>query len=377
VNNNLKKNILIVDDEKSNIDIILDFFKKIDIDKRYNIIATRSGKKVLEVVKKRKIDLILLDIMMPDMDGYEVCKILKLDNKTKNIPIIFITASTDENSIEKAFNFGGVDYISKPFRSQELLARVSTQLNIVEQSDIKNKLMQEQAKMASMGMMIENIAHQWRQPLSQVNSAVFLIDYEINSANTSNNKVIEKLDEIERMTKYMSNTIDDFRHFFDKNRDKEEFYIKDSLLNSISIIKDSLKQNKIKIELDIDNDITIDGYINELQQVILIVLNNAKDAFTAHHIENAKILIATKRLEKNMEISICDNAGGISEEIIDKIFGLYFTTKFKTKGSGLGLSIAKSIIEEHFYGSLSIVNSEDGACFKIILPLIDSNKSSI
>ena len=370
MNKNLIQNILIIDDEKSNIDIILELFKKININNQYNIIATLSGEKALKVVEKRKIDLILLDIMMPNMDGYEVCKILKSNNETKNIPIIFITANTDENSIEKAFDIGGVDYITKPFRPKELLARVSTQLNIVEQSHIQNKLMLEQAKMASMGMMIENIAHQWKQPLSQVNSAVIVIDSEVCNADTPNNLVMEKLNEIEKITKYMSDTIEDFRCFFDKNKDREKFYLKDSVINSISILKGSMKQNNIEIKLDIDNDITINGYINELQQVMLILLNNAKDAFLTQNKKDAKISISIKRLEKDIEIEIavCYNAGGIAEDIIDKIFELYFTTKFKSQGSGLGLNIAKTIIEEHFYGSLNIINNEDGACFKIILP---------
>ncbi len=365
---NLIQNILIVDDEKSNIDIILELFKKINTDKQYNIIATRSGEKALTVVEKRKIDLILLDIMMPDMDGYEVCKILKSNNATKNIPVIFITANADENSIEKAFDIGGVDYITKPFRPKELLARVSTQLNIVKQSHIQNKLMLEQAKMASMGMMIENIAHQWRQPLAQVNSAILVIDSEVYDSDTPNNLVLEKLTEIERMTKYMSDTIEDFRCFFDKNKKSEHFFLKDSVMNSISILKGFMKQNKIEIELDIDSDITINGFINEFQQVILILLNNAKDAFVTQNKKDAKIFISIKILEKDIKIDICDNAGGIPEDIIDKIFELYFTTKFKSQGSGLGLNIAKTIIEEHFYGNLNIVNTDDGACFKITLP---------
>ena len=370
MNKNSTQNILIIDDEKSNIDIILELLKKININNRYNVIIALSGEKALKIVEKRKIDLILLDIMMPSMDGYEVCKILKSNNETKNIPIIFITAKTDEYSIEKAFDIGGVDYITKPFRPKELLARVSTQLNIAEQSNIKNRLMQEQAKMASMGMMIENIAHQWRQPLSQINSIICIIDIEMSKENTNNHQVFERLDEIERMTKYMSDTIEDFRRFFDSNKNREKFYIKDSVLNSISILKGSLKYNNIEIELDIDNNITIDGYVHELQQVMLILLNNAKDAFSVQNKKDAKILIRTRKLEKDIEISVCDNAGGIAEDIINRIFELYFTTKLENQGSGLGLNIAKTIIEEHFYGGLSVVNSEDGACFKIILPLI-------
>lgn len=124
-----KQNILIVDDEKSNIDILLNLFSLLDT-KNYNLIAALSGEKALSVVEKREIDLILLDIMMPGIDGYEVCKRLKSDEKTKNIPILFITSSTDEESIVKAYDLGAVDYVTKPFKAVELLARVKINLEL-------------------------------------------------------------------------------------------------------------------------------------------------------------------------------------------------------------------------------------------------------
>jgi diguanylate cyclase (GGDEF)-like protein len=123
-----KHNILIVDDEKSNIDILINLFKKMEND--YNIIPATSGKIALKAVEKREIDLILLDIMMPEMDGYEVCKILKSKNSTKDIPVLFITSSTDDDSIIKAYNIGASDYVTKPFKPIELLARVKINLQL-------------------------------------------------------------------------------------------------------------------------------------------------------------------------------------------------------------------------------------------------------
>jgi len=126
------QNILIVDDEKSNIDILLELFRKINADNKYNIIVALSGEKVFQILEKQKIDLILLDIMMPNMDGYEVCRILKSHDKTKNIPIIFLTANTDDASILKAYSLGAVDYLTKPFRAVELIARVKLNLQLQE-----------------------------------------------------------------------------------------------------------------------------------------------------------------------------------------------------------------------------------------------------
>ena len=137
-----KKNILVVDDRKTNIDILLEL-----LDPNYAVIPTLSGKKALEIVKKKNIDLILLDIMMPDMDGFEVCRILKEDEATKDIPIIFTTAKTDSQSIEKAFDAGGIDYISKPFNHREISSRITAHLSLYEQKKLlksmKDKLQKE------------------------------------------------------------------------------------------------------------------------------------------------------------------------------------------------------------------------------------------
>lgn len=128
-----KQTILIVDDEKSNIDILMNVFKSIN--RRYTIIPALSGEKALQAVQKRTIDLILLDITMPQMDGYEVCMQLKKQNRTKDIPILFVTAHTDGASVEKMYAVGANDYVTKPFRNVELLARVN--LNLKLQQTIK------------------------------------------------------------------------------------------------------------------------------------------------------------------------------------------------------------------------------------------------
>jgi len=122
-----RRTVLVVDDTETNIDIMLEL-----LGDRYDILVALDGESALEIVQEDKVDLILLDIMMPDMDGYKVCSILKKDIRTKDIPIIFITAKTDEDSIEKAYEIGGIDYVTKPFKPRELLARVKTQLKLNE-----------------------------------------------------------------------------------------------------------------------------------------------------------------------------------------------------------------------------------------------------
>ena len=148
---NKKKTILIVDDTKINIDILIEL-----LDDTYDVIVSLSAKRALEIVDETHIDIILLDILMPDVSGYDVCRILKTKDNTKNIPVIFITANTDEESIDLAYQVGGIDYITKPFKALELLARVKTQLNMqnlleeLEQSHRELKLLASQDHMTKL-----------------------------------------------------------------------------------------------------------------------------------------------------------------------------------------------------------------------------------
>jgi C4-dicarboxylate-specific signal transduction histidine kinase len=165
----------------------------------------------------------------------------------------------------------------------------------------------------------------------------------------------------------MSKTIDDFKDFFSKNKNKETFYVQELIEKSVYIVKGTLKANNIEIQINADKNITCHGYANELQQVIVVILNNAKDMFISRNIFKPKIEIDVKKFDENLEIIICDNAGGISPSIVDKIFEPYFTTKHKSQGTGLGLYISKMIIEESMGGLLYVTPLKQGTCFHIDL----------
>ena len=242
----------------------------------------------------------------------------------------------------------------------------------VEKSREKDKILFQQQKLVSMGEMIENIAHQWRQPLSQINSSVLVIDNYLDPNNENSETIEAKLLEIENLTLYMSKTIESFKNFFDPNKLHSLFSIEKIVNSSILILKNSTTKNNITIELNIDDTNDYYGLEDELQQVIIILLNNAKEALIDNRIKDAKIDIYTEYVDSNFIITICDNGGGIDEEIIDKIFDPYFTTKHKSQGTGLGLYISKLIIQENMFGRLSVRNSNGGACFEIELP----NKNS-
>jgi len=282
-------------------------------------------------------------------------------NKRKQIEVIL--KDSESKSIVKT---GELE------RTKNQLFELNSNLEEKIKSEIlKNEkqqhIMMQQNKLAQMGEMIENIAHQWRQPLSQVNSSVLMIDAILQKNNFENEDVEEKLLEIESMTKYMSSTIDDFKNFFNKNKEKELFSFDDIIEKSLKIVQGSLKINNIKVDIMLDTKSKYLGYPSELQQVIVIILNNAKDVLVDRSIKNPQIRIKVTDDSKYYTIFIHDNAGGIEGKNIDKIFEPYFTTKHKTQGIGLGLYMSKMIIETGIGGKFIVKNKNDGACFKILL----------
>jgi signal transduction histidine kinase len=262
----------------------------------------------------------------------------------------------------------------RTFQVQKELQRINEELEIKINQEValsreKDKMMFQQRKMASMGEMIENIAHQWRQPLSQVNASVFLIDNIIYSKYKADDEIEKELKNIENLTQYMSNTINNFKNFFDHNKEKKLFFLEDVLNSSLLLLRDELDKNCIDIIKDIQENIIYNGYLDEIQQVFLIIFNNARDIFLSKNIKNPTLIIKIYKTDKEIALSICDNGGGIEDAIIDKIFDPYFTTKHKTQGTGLGLYMSKVIIEDSMQGNISVKNSKNGACFSILLPL--------
>lgn len=242
-------------------------------------------------------------------------------------------------------------------------------VSILDMTEIKEKetLLIESAKLAEMGEMISVIAHQWRQPLSSISSIVTRLIMKTNMKSLSSELLIEKANEINKYLQYMSKTIDDFRNFFTPTKNKELVSLNDIVNNTNHIIEKTFQSKGISLE--IDNTVMKRQYFykNELSQVLLNLLNNAKDALLEKQIENPKVSITFKEDEENQYIYIKDNAGGIPEDIINKIFDPYFSTKTKKNGTGLGLHITKTIIEKHSNGKIDVRNKEDGAVFEITL----------
>ena len=225
----------------------------------------------------------------------------------------------------------------------------------VEENLKKDRLLSQQQKMISMGQMIENIAHQWRQPLSLITTGISGIKLK-KQINDLDNEFLDKtLDSILNTSKYLSDTIDDFRYFFKPQKEKNNFYLEKCCEKTVDLINPNFLNKDIQIIYKIEN-IKISGYETELIQVLINILNNSKDALTS--IENEKKLIFIDVFKENDKaiIEIKDNAGGIDENIINKVFEPYFTTKHQSQGTGIGLFMCQEIIYKHMNGKISISN---------------------
>ncbi len=229
----------------------------------------------------------------------------------------------------------------------------------------KNKIILEQSKLASMGEMIQNIAHQWRQPLSEINAVAMKIDADFYKKRLDASTLDGDIQRIENITYHMSNTIESFNSYFKQNKQLNITTLKTVVDKALNIMDGSLKNIEVKLSIEDNSKININ--ISEFIQVILVILNNAVDALNSNNIENKTITIVIKKSNDKLILEIEDNAGGIKEENLTKIFEPYFTTKFKSDGIGIGLYMAKMLIEDSLKGRLSVLNTQSGTRFKIIL----------
>ncbi len=266
----------------------------------------------------------------------------------------------------------------KFLRLDNRLVRVSALIDITELKN-KDQLLFQQSKMASMGEMIGNIAHQWRQPLSIISTCASGVKFEKEFAELSDDRLNESMDMIVENTQYLSRTIDDFRNFFKSEKNLQLFVVQDTVQKALKLLSSSIKNNEIELQTKfLTNEFKFEGYPNEFIQVFINIINNSKDAFLLNKNEKKYIEISEVEYKDKYILQIKDNAGGIPSEIIDKIFDPYFTTKHKSQGTGIGLYMSHQIIVDHMNGKLKVRNIEfktktgsyKGCCFTIELPKI-------
>ncbi len=251
---------------------------------------------------------------------------------------------------------------------------ISAALDITELKE-KEKIMMQQSKMAAMGEILENIAHQWRQPLSAISTASTGVKLQYDLGTLNNEFLTESMDLINNSAQHLSKTIDDFRGFFKPDQKKEFFKITHTFEKTMMITGKKFKSEGITFIKDIE-DFQILNYDNALVQVLLNLFNNSKDAFDENGIKDKFIFIDVYNDEYNLIIQIKDTAGGISSKIITKIFEPYFTTKHQSHGTGIGLYMCEEIISKHMQGKIKVKNKKfiykdkkyTGAMFTITLP---------
>ena len=239
----------------------------------------------------------------------------------------------------------------------------------VAKNEEKQKMLMWQSRFASQGQMIANIAHQWRQPLTELGISLYSLKGALKQGK-SDREIDDLYHQSREILRSMSRTIDDFTDFFKPNRCTTEFTVTESLDDALALIRNALERERISVEVGGERELKLSGIPNELTQVFLNLFQNAREAFVQRDIpEIRRIRVHISRGEDEAVISVEDNAGGIPEEVLERIFEPYFTTKHSSRGTGLGLFMSRMIVQKSFKGSMEALNSLKGTLFVIRIPL--------
>ena len=243
------------------------------------------------------------------------------------------------------------------FRRNNKKIRVTAMIDLTELKQ-KEKLLAEHSKMVALGEMLGNIAHQWRQPLSVISTAASGVKVQKELEILNDEVFYDSMDAIVNNTDYLSKTIDDFNNFIKEDKQKEIFNLSQNIDRNLTILNGMIKVNHIETILNVDKSIELDNFGNELSQAFINIVNNAKDHLVEKDIKDKIIIISSYKQDNKVFLSIKDNAGGISEEIIDRVFEPYFTTKHKKQGTGLGLYMTRNIIVNSMKGDIKVKNCD-------------------
>lgn len=388
-----KQTILIVDDTPEYIHV-LDRILKND----FKIKAALDGEKALKIASgENPPDLILLDIMIPGMDGYEVCRRLKQNKASQAIPVIFVTGKTDFEDELKGFNLGAVDYITKPFEPAVVKARVRTQVELKMHRDHMEALAEARAqqlvhaeRLSTLGMLSAGVAHEINNPLMFISGNADIIKIDLEDLQTALARALEQsnpqkqtidaiileckesLLEMMEGAKRITSLVQNIKMLSRRDdQAKANIDLSRCIENAMNLCQFGLK--RIGVHLDVASNLPpVTGYIQQIEQVLINLLNNAVDALET--VTLPEIRLEVKACDGNIRICLADNGPGINEDNLSAIWEAFYTTKAVGKGTGLGLSISKGIIEDHG-GRIWAQNlTPQGACFIIELPFADTSQ---
>ena len=349
----IELSIVIVEDDE----ILLNRLTKI-LSREISLVHSFSNpQKALEKILEIKPDIIISDIHMPGMSGLEMYKQLK--NHDLDIPIILASAFSDPKYFIEAIKLKVKNFIVKPIDTQTLLNEIENFAEELKQkTDIskKEQLLLVQSKMAAMGEMLANIAHQWKQPLNTISLCATAIELEKETNRLKLDDLDKYMENIKNAVTYMSTTINDFQNYLEPNKLESCFYLKDTIKRIDNLISAQANSYNIQIIKNID-DSHLCNYQNELLQVLVNIIKNSIDELIK--IDKTRyIFIDISTIENETIIEIKDNAGGIISEKIDKIFDAYYSTKDKSTSTGIGLYMSKQIVENSLEGEISAENVE-------------------
>jgi PAS domain S-box-containing protein len=252
----------------------------------------------------------------------------------------------------------------------QMLADINDNLELMVNKTVselrqKDQMLIQQSRLAAMGEMINNIAHQWRQPLNNIGLIVQNLKYDFEAGQLTQEGMAADMELTMDTIRYMSRTIDDFRNFFRQDKEQREFKVAQALSTIMGILDASLKKNGVKTEISADDNVSCSGYLNEYGQALLNIIINAKDVLVERHVAGPVIRIRVFSEHGKSVVTIRDNGGGIGDDVLPRIFDPYFSTKEPGKGTGIGLYMSKAIIEKNMNGRLIAENVDGGAEFRI------------
>jgi len=417
--------ILIVDDNPTNLDVISESLSN----KGYKVAIATSGERALQQVERKPPDLILLDIMMPGIDGFETCRRLKANPRTCHIPIIFMTALTDTDNKVQALNLGAVDYVTKPFQEQEVIARLKTHLelhyltqNLAQQvakktAELQSSQLQiiQNEKMSALGNLVAGVAHEINNPvgflsgniqyaLEHISNLFSLLDLYQQECKNPSAVIQAEIEAIEleyiredlpKLIASMETGVDrirdistSLRTFSRADSDRPiPFNIHEGIDSTILILKHRLKANENRPEIEVIKEYgqipLVECYAGQLNQVFMNILANAIDAleesnkgriFADIQANTNRITIRTAIEGEQVKIAVSDNGCGIPEDVQERVFEHLFTTKAVGKGTGLGLAIARQIVVETHGGTIEVNSHQgEGTEFAIVLPVTEES----
>jgi len=402
--------ILVVDDTAANLDL----FSQILESEGYDVSFATTGKQALELASLAQPDLILLDIMMPEMDGIETCRRLKSLTDVKDIPVVFITAKTDRKDVAEGFRVGAVDYISKPVQNEEVRARVYCHLKmqalmkardelinqlcdynkqIENQVAEQNKQLQLNEKLAAIGAMTGEFTHEIVTPvgvaitaLSHNNDALRKVKQQYDDDTLGKDEFCYFLDtsfqscEIaESNLKRMIALVQSFKRTTINQCDDacRQFDLKECLADVVASLQPRLKHSPHQLVLECNATIMMTSYPGAFAQVVINLVNNSLiHAFDEK--TQGTICVLAEISGEDLVLRVTDNGCGIPSEVLAKVFEKFYTTKRDQDGSGLGLHIVRTLVQEKLGGTV-VCNSQEGeGCeFLMTLPLGASKQNKV